>query len=420
MKKSLPISAQLVPISDAAEILGVSIDTVRRWEKAGKISCTRPDGKNRLFSVEELERMKQEKPLTISQVSTKLGLSQSTLRRLEERGIITPSRNKNGERRYDKKCIADFLASDYFNSNKSKFPLARELSEESVQEPAAEKTVVAETSQKPVVQDTPPVASTTSKPKKGLFKNTDLLVLRSAYTTNFKHLERLEAFRRRFYEAGSVLVIGFIMLVFVITVSFLIFPEDTAEFFGYYYLDDEQLAARTVRPDVSTAYTPVLGATTIDPPPPPEGEVLGKSLKPFSKLSLLFVEQIDEETYQRIVERLGEEDLFSFTEEGVLVPNYPLRTPEPTYIELTSSEEVVDLNAELVQGRKPGTAAGDLAVYGDDGTIPGVRVTADSLLQGSITSELLNDGGVQTIDLAEGCGDLTHHCRWQCHGRRPC
>ena len=49
----------MVPISKAAEILGVSIDTVRRWEKAGKITAERSEGGHRLFSVDKLETYKR-------------------------------------------------------------------------------------------------------------------------------------------------------------------------------------------------------------------------------------------------------------------------------------------------------------------------------------------------------------------------
>ncbi len=75
-------SKGVVLISQAADILGVSIDTVRRWDKAGILDSSRPDGKNRHFSVEELERVKLEQPLSISEAAQMLKVSASTLRRL--------------------------------------------------------------------------------------------------------------------------------------------------------------------------------------------------------------------------------------------------------------------------------------------------------------------------------------------------
>lgn len=55
---------KLLVISEAAIYLGVSIDTVRRWDKAGLLHSTRPTGKARYFSVEELERIKNSPPGT--------------------------------------------------------------------------------------------------------------------------------------------------------------------------------------------------------------------------------------------------------------------------------------------------------------------------------------------------------------------
>ncbi|MFA5839970.1 MAG: DNA (cytosine-5-)-methyltransferase [Candidatus Margulisiibacteriota bacterium] len=48
---------ELVTISDAAEQLDVSTDTIRRWEKKGLIKSRRSDYNYRLFSLEEIERL---------------------------------------------------------------------------------------------------------------------------------------------------------------------------------------------------------------------------------------------------------------------------------------------------------------------------------------------------------------------------
>ena len=111
---AIPKQKGMVSISQAAKILSVSIDTVRRWDKNGTLSSVRPDGKNRYFSIEELEEIKFAQPLSISEASEQLGISQSTLRRLEQKGLISPKRDENGDRIYDKKALKQFLRSDYF------------------------------------------------------------------------------------------------------------------------------------------------------------------------------------------------------------------------------------------------------------------------------------------------------------------
>ena len=56
MPNNLSTNKKLVPISEAAKILGVSIDTVRRWDKSGVLRSNRIDGKTRHFSIKDLEK----------------------------------------------------------------------------------------------------------------------------------------------------------------------------------------------------------------------------------------------------------------------------------------------------------------------------------------------------------------------------
>ncbi len=97
-------------VSDAAAILGVSIDTVRRWDKAGKLVAVRLDGKNRYFAVDDLESFKAQMPLSTSQVASMLSISPSTVRRLENQGDLAPERSENGKRLYDHGSVAAYAA----------------------------------------------------------------------------------------------------------------------------------------------------------------------------------------------------------------------------------------------------------------------------------------------------------------------
>src|SRR5258708_1357263 len=82
--------SSLVKISDAAEMVGVSIDTLRRWEKEGKISPIRTPGGTRLYP----------RFVKIGEASSKLGLSIDTLRRWEKTGKISSLRTPGGTRLY--------------------------------------------------------------------------------------------------------------------------------------------------------------------------------------------------------------------------------------------------------------------------------------------------------------------------------
>ena len=52
-----PASPQGVPIGTAAVALGVSVDTLRRWETEGRIKSTRTLGGQRRYSPTEIERV---------------------------------------------------------------------------------------------------------------------------------------------------------------------------------------------------------------------------------------------------------------------------------------------------------------------------------------------------------------------------
>jgi molybdopterin-binding protein len=48
---------RLMPISDAARALGVSIDTLRRWERAGRLTTQRDAANRRVVSEDEVHRL---------------------------------------------------------------------------------------------------------------------------------------------------------------------------------------------------------------------------------------------------------------------------------------------------------------------------------------------------------------------------
>jgi len=50
------MSKELLTIREAAEFLGVSIDTLRRWDKSGKLNAKRKEGgTHRYYPKEDLE-----------------------------------------------------------------------------------------------------------------------------------------------------------------------------------------------------------------------------------------------------------------------------------------------------------------------------------------------------------------------------
>lgn len=109
MPNSLPDKKNYVLISDAASLLGVSIDTVRRWDSEGKVHSVRLNGKNRYFSIDELTYFNNTRPLTVAEVAQRLNLSVVSIRRFENEGLITAQRNSRGERVFQPTEIDRFI-----------------------------------------------------------------------------------------------------------------------------------------------------------------------------------------------------------------------------------------------------------------------------------------------------------------------
>ena len=51
---------ELISPAQAAKMLGVSITTLRNWEKAGKIKCIKTLGGHRRFKVDEIKKILNE------------------------------------------------------------------------------------------------------------------------------------------------------------------------------------------------------------------------------------------------------------------------------------------------------------------------------------------------------------------------
>ena len=64
MPTKKPTHQPAIRIGQAAEILGVSVDTIRRWAADGTVKTTRSDGGQRLIAAAELRRLLGERRKT--------------------------------------------------------------------------------------------------------------------------------------------------------------------------------------------------------------------------------------------------------------------------------------------------------------------------------------------------------------------
>lgn len=115
MAKILPkinktiLNKSFVSISKAAKFLQVSPDTLRNWEREGKLLPARTYGGARRYNSTELLNLKKEihpfaarkKGLvSVSQAAKALHVSSDTLRNWDKKGLIESTRSKGGARRF--------------------------------------------------------------------------------------------------------------------------------------------------------------------------------------------------------------------------------------------------------------------------------------------------------------------------------
>src|SRR3990170_7439285 len=110
MSDNLPSPKRTIPVSKAASYLGVSAETLRRWDRKGSLKPFRTKGGQRRYSIVDLEAYKSGErrlgsKLSISQAADQLGVHPETLRRWERSGSIQPERTDGGQRRYTLKSL---------------------------------------------------------------------------------------------------------------------------------------------------------------------------------------------------------------------------------------------------------------------------------------------------------------------------
>ena len=63
--------------SEAARALGISLDTLRRWDRQGRIRVTRDDANRRVVAAREVDRLRKREPHTLSARNRFPGVVQS-------------------------------------------------------------------------------------------------------------------------------------------------------------------------------------------------------------------------------------------------------------------------------------------------------------------------------------------------------
>jgi molybdopterin-binding protein len=64
MSERVPPSGASIRVGQAAEMLGVSVDTLRRWERDGRLRMARSAGGQRVVEIDEISRLLDERRKT--------------------------------------------------------------------------------------------------------------------------------------------------------------------------------------------------------------------------------------------------------------------------------------------------------------------------------------------------------------------
>jgi molybdopterin-binding protein len=77
-----------LPIGEAARAVGVSVDTLRRWEREGRLRTVR-DGRNRrLISVDEIERLGGHEPVKVGDRFSARNRFEGVVESVEVTGVV--------------------------------------------------------------------------------------------------------------------------------------------------------------------------------------------------------------------------------------------------------------------------------------------------------------------------------------------
>jgi molybdopterin-binding protein len=88
--------SRMVPIGDAARALGVSVDTLRRWEKTGRVATQRDAANRRVVEESEITRLGGHVPHRVDRTFSARNRFEGVVTSIEVTGVIAQVEIESG------------------------------------------------------------------------------------------------------------------------------------------------------------------------------------------------------------------------------------------------------------------------------------------------------------------------------------
>src|SRR5947208_8980442 len=87
---------RMLPVGEAARALNVSVDTLRRWERAGRIVMARDAANRRVVSEEEIRRLGGHRPAPIDRAFSARNRFEGVVTSVEVSGVMAQVEIESG------------------------------------------------------------------------------------------------------------------------------------------------------------------------------------------------------------------------------------------------------------------------------------------------------------------------------------
>ncbi|HWY79332.1 MAG TPA: helix-turn-helix domain-containing protein, partial [Candidatus Sulfotelmatobacter sp.] len=225
-----------------------------------------------------------------------------------------------------------------------------------------------------------------------------------------KTVSLISSFRKIFIITGCLLS-GYIVLIVIFAILFIIIPVQTARWLG---IVKTRVSASLTQ---ATINKQVLGVAT-NLAQSNNSSSIQAILQPVGIVALGLVKNINPESYTQIskVAILDMNDVLALNSSNAMTPVVPLKVSN-TSLEVTNSGLIQNLNSQYLQGKKPGTNVGDIAVLGNNGGIEGLSTAANGVkqttnfdsttLNGLINTNPLGSAGIINTNLVNSAVTIT-------------